>query len=82
MLKSTNKRILVICEGKNEEKYFSVMLHKLSMNLDYGIYVYSTNIHLLGKYLEDKYFKDPFFTDNDIDIIQVLKEFIMMKYLN
>jgi len=85
MLKNPNKRILVICEGNLDKDFFSIFLRKLSMNLDYGIYIYSTNIHLLGKHLEVKYFKDPFFTDDDIDIIQVLKEFkydevLEMKY--
>ena len=54
---------LFIVEGLSDEvKFVKKLLEKCNRNLDYKVFCYKTNIHVLAKELEDNY---PDFDDED-----------------
>lgn len=80
-MKVNQKNILIICEGRDEISLFN----RISMNypIDYShqFYCYNTNIHILGNHITSKYL-DLGFRIEDLDIIQILKEFRNEEILN
>lgn len=70
------KNILLICEGNDDEKLLETLLKYYPIEFNYKIYKYNTNIHLFAKYLFDNYLNDmDDFTIDELDIIQVLKDY-------
>lgn len=74
MKSSSRKNVLIVCEGKEEGKLFNRIFELYPIDVTYNLYLYNTNVHLLGKHIFEKYI-DEGFTIDDLDIIQILKEF-------
>lgn len=73
-MKVEGKNILIICEGRDEETLFNRLFDLYSITLNYALYQYKTNLHLFGKFLFEEYI-DKGSDFEDLDIIQVLKDF-------
>lgn len=72
----SHKNILFICEGENDEKLLNVILKTYKLNTHFEIYKYKTNIHIFAKHLFQNYsFSENDIREENVDIIQVLKEF-------
>lgn len=71
-----HKNILFVCEGNDDEKLLNIVMNNYSIDMSFSIYKYNTNIHLFTKYLFQYYSLDNgVIPIEDIDIIQVLKEY-------
>lgn len=72
----SHRNILFICEGTDDEKLLQCVLKNYNLNVQFQIYKYNTNIHVFAKHLFQNYaLSDGELPIEDIDIIQVLKEF-------
>lgn len=74
LMKADGKNILIICEGKDEERLFNKLFELYPIDANYVLYQYQTNLHLFGKFLIEEYI-DKGSDIDDLDIIQVLKDY-------
>lgn len=72
---SHKKNILLICEGKDDKLFLQKIIEYYPIDVNYEIYVYETNLHIFANFLFKRYLNDSKFTIDDLDILQVLKEY-------
>ena len=68
------RKILIVCEGNEEEVLHKIIFQIYPISLGYDIYQYKTNVHLFWKFIKDNYLAHGDKIDN-IDVIQLLKEY-------
>ncbi len=71
---SSDKKILIICEGKDEKSLLEILFSIYPITISFKIYSYGTNIYLLRKHIFENYF-DKGFKIDEIDMISLLREF-------
>lgn len=81
MPQSRKKNILLVCEGYSEEELLKNIFKSYPIDVSYETYNYQTNIHLFANYLFNNYLNEEDITIDDLDIIQVLKEYRYEKVL-
>lgn len=75
MIQNRRKNILLVHEGFDEKELFKNIFKCYPLDVSYEAYNYQTNIHIFANYLFANYLNENDFTIDDLDIIQVLKEY-------